>query len=76
MYIGGSIALIAFCAILRFAVADTLDGINLGTIGVILMVVGALGLVISLIQTAMYRDGMRGGRSVTTVERGDGRYIP
>jgi|tagenome__1003787_1003787.scaffolds.fasta_scaffold16811438_1 hypothetical protein len=75
MYIGGSIALIAFGAILRFAVADTLEGINLGTIGVILMVVGALGLVISLIQTAMYRDGMRGSRSVTTVDR-DGRYVP
>jgi hypothetical protein len=75
MYIGGSIALIAFGAILRFAVADTLDGINLGTIGVILMVVGALGLVVSLIQMAMYRDGMRGSRSVTTVDR-DGRYIP
>jgi hypothetical protein len=74
MYIGGSIALIAFGAILRFAVADTIDGLSLGTIGVILMIAGALGLVVSLIQTAMYRDGMR-GRGVTPVDR-DGRYIP
>jgi hypothetical protein len=62
MYIGGSIALIAIGAILRFAVADTIDGIALGTIGVILMVAGAIGLVVSLIQTSMYRDGLRGRR--------------
>jgi hypothetical protein len=61
--IGGSIALIAVGAILRFAVADTIDGIALGTIGVILMVVGAIGLVVALIQTAMVSDGMRGRRA-------------
>jgi hypothetical protein len=68
MYIGGSIALIAFGAILRFAIADTIDGLSLGTIGVILMLVGALGLIVSLVQTAMYRDGMRGGRRAGVVE--------
>jgi hypothetical protein len=59
MYIGGSIAMIAFGAILRYAVADTIPGINLAVIGLILMIVGAVGLVVSLIQTAMVRDGAR-----------------
>ena len=59
MYIGGSIALIAFGAILRFAVADTLEGINLGTIGVILMVVGAIGLLLSLFLTSLWTGRRR-----------------
>ena len=75
MYIGGSIALIAIGAILRFAIADTIDGISLGTIGVILMVAGAIGLVVSLIQTAMYRDGMRGSNRAGYVN-GPTRYEP
>jgi len=64
MYIGGSIALIAIGAILRYAVADTLDGVALGTVGLILMVAGALGLVASLVQTAIARNG----RTVNRVE--------
>ena len=48
MGIGTSIFLIAVGAILKFAVADSIDGIELSTIGVILMVVGILGLLISL----------------------------
>ena len=72
MYIGGSIALIAIGAILRFAIADSIEGINLGMVGLILMVVGVIGLAVSLIQTAMYRDGMRGRGSVN----GPTRYDP
>ena len=49
MNIGGSLALIALGAILKFAVADSIDGIALGTIGVILMIVGAIGLIVSMI---------------------------
>ena len=49
MRIGLSIFLIAVGAILRFALETSVDGINLGTAGVILMAVGALGLLISLI---------------------------
>lgn len=48
MGIGVSIFLLAVGAILAFAVDATTDGINLDTIGVILMVVGALGLLASL----------------------------
>jgi Domain of unknown function (DUF6458) len=48
MGIGTSLFLIAFGAILRFAVTADISGLELATIGVILMVVGVLGLLISL----------------------------
>lgn len=48
MRIGLSIFLIATGAILRFALETSVDGINLGTAGVILMLVGLVGLLISL----------------------------
>ena len=49
MGIGVSILLIAVGAILTWAVNATVSGLELNTIGVILMVVGALGLVLSMI---------------------------
>jgi hypothetical protein len=49
MGIGTSIVMIAAGAILRFAVTVTTGGFNIHTIGVILMVVGAVGLVLSVI---------------------------
>ena len=48
MGIGTSIFLIAFGAILKFAVTATVSGIDLATVGVILMIVGIVGLVLSL----------------------------
>jgi len=48
MGIGTSILLIAVGAILRFAVTTDVSGIELSTVGVILMVVGVIGLLISL----------------------------
>jgi hypothetical protein len=49
MGIGTSLFLIAVGAILDFAVDVQTQGFNLHTIGVILMVVGALGFVVSLV---------------------------
>jgi hypothetical protein len=49
MQIGTSLVLIAIGAILTFAVNVTADGFNINTIGVILMVVGGIGLLISLV---------------------------
>ena len=49
MYIGGSLVLIAVGAVMSFAVQDRLSGVDLYTAGLIFMVVGALGLLISLI---------------------------
>jgi beta-lactamase regulating signal transducer with metallopeptidase domain len=48
MGIGTSLFLIAVGAILKFAVTASVSGLEIATIGVILMVVGVLGLLISL----------------------------
>jgi hypothetical protein len=45
---GTSIFLIAVGAILKFAVTDSISGIDLATVGVILMIVGIVGLVVSM----------------------------
>jgi hypothetical protein len=49
MGMGTSIFLIALGAILKFAVTASVSGLALSTVGVILMVVGVLGLVLSLL---------------------------
>jgi hypothetical protein len=51
MGIGMSIFLIAAGAILRYAVTITISGVELQTVGLILMIVGIIGLVISLAVT-------------------------
>jgi Domain of unknown function (DUF6458) len=56
MGIGTSIFLIAVGAILKFAVTTEVSGIELATVGVILMVVGIVGLVISLLFLLQHRD--------------------
>jgi hypothetical protein len=48
MGIGVSLILVAAGAILTWAVNATVSGLNIHTIGVILMVVGVVGLLISL----------------------------
>jgi hypothetical protein len=48
MGIGMSIFLIAAGAILRYAVNLTVEGVEIDTVGLILMVVGIIGLVITL----------------------------
>jgi ABC-type antimicrobial peptide transport system permease subunit len=48
MGIGTSVALIAVGAILKFAVTTTVSGISIPTVGVVLMVAGILGLVVTL----------------------------
>ena len=44
-----SIFLIAVGAILTFAVTVTVTGVNLSTVGVILMAVGGLGVILALL---------------------------
>jgi len=48
MAIGTSLFLIAVGAILRFAVQDSIEEIDLTTVGLILMIVGILGLILGL----------------------------
>ncbi len=48
MSVGFSLFLIATGAILRYAVTWNPNGVNIETVGLILMIVGIVGLVISL----------------------------
>ena len=57
MGIGTSILLIAVGAVLKYAVTASVSGIKLDTVGVILMVVGIIGLLISLL--LLTRDDVR-----------------
>jgi len=57
MGIGTSIFLIAVGAILRFAVTASVQGIKIATVGLILMIVGIIGLAISLYLLTQARRG-------------------
>ena len=47
--LGTSLFLVAVGAILRFAVTATVSGIDLQTVGLILMIVGVIGAIVSVI---------------------------
>ena len=65
MATGSSVFLIALGAILAFAVDAEVAGLDLTAVGVILMIAGAIGIVVSL----MYADRFRSmGSSHTVVE--------
>ena len=64
MRIGAALFLIAIGAILKYAVTDGLDWIDLGVVGVILMIVGGAGLLFELFMMA--------NRRRTVVHRGPG----
>ena len=55
MTIGVSVFLLAVGAILKFAVTDTVEGVDLAIVGVILMACGVIGLLFGLIQMANHR---------------------
>ena len=54
MTFAGSIFLIAIGAILRFATHIHVEGFDLRTIGLILMIAGAVGLIIAIWQWAVW----------------------
>ena len=57
--IGTSLFLIAVGAILYFAVNASISGLSIATVGLILMIVGIIGLVISLFLITSARRGPR-----------------
>ena len=61
-----SLLLIAVGAVLAFAVHVTTSGFNINTVGIILLVVGAIGALISLIFWSSW-GGFGNGHSETTV---------
>ncbi len=67
MSIGSSVFFIAVGAILRYAVTATVSGISIQTIGLILMLAGILGLVLSLLYLFAWRPRGPGGERI--VER-------
>ncbi len=73
MGISLSILLVAVGAVLTWAVSVEVSGVDLVAVGVILMIVGALGLLLSLVFWSSWggfgaRDSS-GGQNTTIVER-------
>jgi len=64
MGIGTSIFLIAVGAILYFAVNADVSGLEISTVGLILMICGILGLVISFFLLSSARRGTTSERTV------------
>jgi hypothetical protein len=59
MTTGGSIFLIAVGAILRYAVTTTVSGVSIQTVGLILMIAGIAGLVLSLLYLLVWSPRRR-----------------
>ena len=55
MSLGTSLTLIAIGAILRYAVTATVSGIDLTTVGLVLMIVGIVGLILSIAYMMAWR---------------------
>lgn len=68
MGIGVSLILIAAGAVLAFAVHVTTTGLNINTVGYILLVVGAVGALISLVFWSSW-GGVGGNRPVAAGRR-------
>ena len=60
MSLGASIFLLVVGAVLTFAVDVSASGFNLNTVGIILMVAGALGVVLSLLFWSSFSPYRRG----------------
>ncbi len=79
MSLGVSIFLLVVGAILTFAVDVTASGFSIHTVGIILMVAGALGVVLSLLfwsSFSPYRRGAAVGGDTVVEERTIRRDIP
>jgi hypothetical protein len=60
MALGTSLFLIAVGAILRYAVSDSVPGVDLPVIGLILMIVGVIGMLISFFMMTLWDRDRRG----------------
>jgi uncharacterized protein DUF6458 len=80
MTIGTSLLLIAVGAILKYAVTADVEGFDIQTCGVILMLIGILGLILSLLYTFVWspearsRKGPPGGYDDRTQNLPRDRY--
>jgi hypothetical protein len=74
MGISLSILLVAVGAVLTWAVSVEVSGVDITAVGVILMIVGIIGLLLSLVFWSSWggfgaRDAAAGGQNTTIVER-------
>jgi hypothetical protein len=74
MTFAGSIFLIAVGAILRFATHFHVKGVDVRTIGLILMIAGAIGLVIAFWQWATWSRRARRSEVVVDDRREEGYH--
>jgi hypothetical protein len=67
MGIGVSLFLLAVGAILTFAVEVTAEGFNINTVGIILMIVGAIGMLASMLFWSSFSPYRRDTGGTTVV---------
>jgi membrane protein implicated in regulation of membrane protease activity len=70
MGIGAGLFLVAIGAVLTFAVNATVSGMNIQTVGVILMIVGVLGIILDLVIFAPRRRTVSTTHSVPVEQAG------
>jgi len=73
MGVGVSLILIAVGAVLTWAVEASVSGVDINAVGVILMIVGAVGLLLSLMFWSTwggFGGATEGRRRVTTIDEG------
>jgi hypothetical protein len=73
MTIAAAIFLIAVGAILRYATNLHVQGVSIDTVGLILMIAGAVGLILSFFQEAIWSDRVRRREATYPEER---REVP
>ena len=73
MSLGASLFLLAVGAILTFAVEAEVAGLDINTVGIILMVIGVIGLLLSLMW--MQRSRTAGTRTVVREEQPRERVV-
>jgi hypothetical protein len=73
MRIGASLLIFGIGAVLKFGVTAQVNGLSIGTIGVVLMIIGAVGLVITMAMLSSRRrtDVIYGRNGVSYIEPAD-----
>lgn len=76
MTIAAAIFLIAVGAILRYATNIHVQGVSIDTVGLILMIAGAAGLILSFFQEAIWSDRARRREAAVLPEERRGAVVP
>jgi cytochrome c oxidase subunit IV len=76
MTIAGAIFLLAAGAILRYATNFHVQGVSMDTVGLILMIAGAAGLILSFFQEAIWSGRARRREALAEEQLRDPREVP